>query len=111
MATDGQNPAPCQDDIYKDGVTLEVFGDVGGSNRFEQLVQEASKKYGARMDWHFAGGRAVLKCMADDMENGWRAVEEFIRPVLRGEAPTGVMAVKNERPDDTSGQQEDLPPF
>lgn len=55
-------PTLCRDEIYKNGKVVTVFD--CGMLAMEGLVKEASRK-GVEMDWHYFGGRAVVKTLGD----------------------------------------------
>lgn len=102
MAIDGPDPAPCNDELFKRGEVVTVFGDVGGSNRFERLIQMASKSAGVPIDWHFSGGRAVVLAMPKDFDKAHRAIKTIVEPVLTGGAPEGCLKVKEDEKEGTS---------
>lgn len=62
MATDGPDPAPCNHDVFTRGEVMFVTDGIS-SNRMEQWVREVAKLSGQPVDWHFAGGRAVVKAL------------------------------------------------
>lgn len=64
MATDGPDPTPCADDIYRKGeIVLQIHS--VSSNRMEGWVQKIARESGQRVDWHFAGGWATVKAIGD----------------------------------------------
>lgn len=63
MASDGPTPAPCNDKIFKHGQTVCVVD--GSSNAVERWVQAIAKKADAQVDWHYAGGRAMVLHLGD----------------------------------------------
>ena len=56
MATDGPDPAPCNDKIFKKGESVAVL--TGSSNAVERWVQSVAKRANAKVDWHYSGGLA-----------------------------------------------------
>jgi hypothetical protein len=64
MATDGPTPQPCDQDIFNNGEAVCVIAGVS-SNRMETFIQSVAVSTGERVDWHFAGGRAVVKVLGD----------------------------------------------
>jgi 3-methyladenine DNA glycosylase/8-oxoguanine DNA glycosylase len=79
MATDGPDPKPCDPDIYANGVAVLVTASVS-SNRMERWVCLLGELSGQPVDWHFVGGRAVVKTTGD-VEAVARAATE-LRPAL-----------------------------
>lgn len=64
MATDGPDPAPCDDNIFKHGsVVLQTHG--VSSNRMEGWVKRIAFESGQPVDWHFAAGYAIVKGLGD----------------------------------------------
>ena len=61
----GDVPQPCDKDIFKNGTVVAVFD--GGMVAMEGLVQEACRN-GIKMDWHYVGGRAVVKTLDDPLK-------------------------------------------
>ncbi len=64
MATDGPTPPPCDQSIYNDGVVV-LISDSIPSNAMERWVRSVAEDSGQRVDWHFVGGRAVVKALGD----------------------------------------------
>ena len=64
MATDGPI-RPCADDIFRDGTAICVIASIS-SNRMERFIQSVAISTGERVDWHFVGGRAVVKVLGDE---------------------------------------------
>jgi hypothetical protein len=64
MATDGPDPAPCAQDIYRDGTVVHQVHSVS-SNRMEGWVRKVAADSGQRVDWHFFAGWAVVKAIGD----------------------------------------------
>lgn len=61
--TDAPDPAPCDQEIYKNGNVVGWLD--GGKLAVQGLVDEANRWAEAKMDWHYAGGRAVVKTLGD----------------------------------------------
>lgn len=59
LATDGPDPTPCDSAVFRRGETAFVTHSIP-SNAMEQWVQEVRRISGQRVDWHFAGARAVV---------------------------------------------------
>ncbi len=74
MATDGPTPKPCNTKIYTKGQTVCVLG--GSSNMIEDWVQLLAKKSKAKVDWHYAGGRANVLHLGSD-ESRQRVLREI----------------------------------
>lgn len=64
MATDGPDPAPCDDEIYNNGELVFVTHTIP-SNAMEGWVKKVAKVSKQRVDWYFCGGRAVVLAMGD----------------------------------------------
>lgn len=64
MATDGPDPAPCNPEIFKRGEVMFVTDGIS-SNRMERWVRNVAEISGQPVDWHFVGGRAVIKALGD----------------------------------------------
>jgi hypothetical protein len=64
MATDGPTPAPCNSEVYQHGEVVFVTDSIS-SNRMEQWVRNVAELSGQPVDWHFVGGRAVIKALGD----------------------------------------------
>ena len=94
--SDGFDPAPCSQDLFENGIELDVIGEIGGSNRFERLIQAASRYAGVAIDWHFAGGRAVVLCYLKDVDKASDAMQKIVYPVLY--APEGTFEPEVEKP-------------
>ena len=61
----GDVPQPCDNDIFEKGTVIAVLE--CGMIAMEGLVQEACRK-GIKMDWHYVGGRAVVKTLDDPLK-------------------------------------------
>lgn len=57
----------CDDDIFQNGTSLLVAdtGDVGGCLRMEDWVIQIREASGEKVDWHYVGGRAVMRFLGD----------------------------------------------
>ncbi len=64
MATDGPDPIECNPEILRDG-TIVAFAETHGANAFEAWIQRVREDSGQRVDWHYVGGRAVVKVIGD----------------------------------------------
>ena len=58
-------PQPCDKSIFENGTVVAVLE--CGMVAMEGLVQEACRK-GIKMDWHYVGGRAVVKTLDDPLK-------------------------------------------
>jgi len=76
VATDGPDPAPCQQDIFDDGEPVFLTWSIP-SNAMEQWVKKVAEKSGQPVDWHFFGGRAVVKALGD-LKAVRAAIEELL---------------------------------
>jgi len=54
----------CSQDIYQNGTVVTVLS--GLSRVIEAIVTEAAHRSGEPIDWHYAGGRAVVKTTGDN---------------------------------------------
>lgn len=52
----------CDDEIYKRGVCVALTAG-GTADDTERWVQEASRKCGVKIDWHYVAGRGVIKTL------------------------------------------------
>ena len=57
-------PQDCSDDIYKNGEYLGIIINYP-SPHIEAFVRYAAQLSGQRIDWHYAGGRAVILYIGD----------------------------------------------
>lgn len=64
MATDGPTPKPCDPNIFKRGKRVFMTHTIP-SNAMERWVQSVAAECGLPVDWHFAGGRAVVMALGD----------------------------------------------
>ena len=64
MATDGPDPPPCDHDIKDNGTPVCLIHSIS-SNRLERFVVSIREQTSERVDWHFVGGRAVVKVLGD----------------------------------------------
>lgn len=64
MATDGPDPTPCNDKVFKKGTCVCITHTIP-SNAMEGWVKKVAKLSGQPVDWHFAGGRAVVLALGD----------------------------------------------
>lgn len=64
MATDGPDPIPCDEDVYRNGNVVHQVHSVS-SNRMEGWVKKIAAESGQRVDWHMAAGWCVVKALGD----------------------------------------------
>jgi hypothetical protein len=64
MATDGPTPPPCNKKVYNNGTPVFVTHTIP-SNAMEKWVKKVAERSGQPVDWHFFGGRAVVKALGD----------------------------------------------
>jgi len=66
MAKDNlENRLPeCDKKVYKKGEHIATIINLE-SDEIERLVKSASNDSGQRIDWHYFGGRAVVKALGD----------------------------------------------
>src|SRR5690349_4717602 len=62
-----QIPPNCDGEVYREGEHLfTAYG--GNAELIENWVKLAAKESGQRIDWHYIGGRAVIKCIGDRLK-------------------------------------------
>ena len=71
---------PCEPDIFKNGQAVCVV--LGPSDDIEAWVKSIADKSKAAVDWHYMGGRGVVKHLGNDVER------ENVREVIRQTPPT-----------------------
>jgi hypothetical protein len=77
-------PPPCDSEIYSNGQTILIVGNVP-SEVMEEWVKAVATASGERVDWHFVAGWAVVKALGDI--DAARAATLRLRPELRAVAP------------------------
>ena len=84
MSTDGPTPKPCNPKIFKNGTTVAMV--CGSSNAVERWVKSIAKKAEAQVDWHYAGGRAMILHLGNkaSLQRTLDAIEE-LKPKLKGD--------------------------
>lgn len=75
----GDVPQPCDNDIFEKGTVIAVLD--CGMIAMEGLVQEACRR-GVKMDWHYVGGRAVVKTL-DDPQKARQALQKAIPRMMQ----------------------------
>lgn len=76
MATDGPDPKECDKEVFEDGEPVFLTWSIP-SNAMEGWVKKVAEKSGQRVDWHFFGGRAVVKALGD-LKAVRAAIEELL---------------------------------
>jgi hypothetical protein len=64
MATDGPNPKPCDPEVFTEGVCVLITHSIP-PNAMDEWVRKVAETSSQRVDWYFAGGRAVVKAIGD----------------------------------------------
>lgn len=64
MATDGPDPAPCDKELHEKGAVVFIGHSIP-PNAFEGWVKELARRSGQRVDWHYVGGRNVVRALGD----------------------------------------------
>jgi hypothetical protein len=64
MATDGPDPTPCDQEVFNKGKHVFTTHTIP-SNAMEGWVKQVAERSGQRVDWHFVGGRAIVKALGD----------------------------------------------
>lgn len=54
----------CDAQVYENGITVALVVGVSADN-IEKYVQEIAKRSEQKVDWHYFGGRAVIKTIGD----------------------------------------------
>jgi hypothetical protein len=54
----------CNHDVYVNGDVVIVIGD-GAAEDIEDWVKKVAERSGQQVDWHYVGGRAVVKALGD----------------------------------------------
>lgn len=68
------SPEPCEENIFKNGKFVTMI--TGGSSQLIELyINLCSEECGQKMDWHYVGGRAVIKTIGD-VEKAKRCLED-----------------------------------
>lgn len=67
MATDGPDPTPCDPEVFKSGECIFVTHTIP-SNAMEGWVAKVRELSGQKVDWHFAGGRALILFIGDEQK-------------------------------------------
>jgi hypothetical protein len=55
---------PCDSKIYEKGIVVAIIAD-RNAQEIESLVTDARKQTGQRVDWHYIGGRGVIKVIGN----------------------------------------------
>lgn len=58
------NAGECNKEVFENGETVAIMAGKGALE-IESYVKSISEKTGQRMDWHYSGGRAVVKVLGD----------------------------------------------
>lgn len=72
------NPPPCDPKIFSKGISIGLYDTGADAKSFEALVQQVREESGLPIDWHYAGGRANLKCLPKHVEKLAPYVERII---------------------------------
>ena len=76
MATDGPTPKPCNEKIFKKGISVFITHSIP-SNAMEGWVKKVAAKSGQPVDWHFCGGRANVLALGD-LSKVHEAIQELM---------------------------------
>jgi hypothetical protein len=84
MSTDGPTPKPCNKKILKNGTTVAMLA--GSSNVIERWVRSVADRAKAQVDWHFAGGRAMVLHLGNkaSLQRTLDAIQE-LKPSFKGD--------------------------
>lgn len=75
-----EQPGKCDPDVYKNGTYVFLTHTIR-SWMVEAWVEEVAKTSGQKVDWHFVGGRAVVKALGD-LDAVYTAINKQL-PLLR----------------------------
>lgn len=64
MSTDGPDPTPCDPKVFEEGECVFITHTIP-SNSMESWVKAVARDSKQPVDWHFAGGRAVVLALGD----------------------------------------------
>jgi len=81
----------CKVDVYRFGKQVTVFGDKTKAE-VEWICQETARRTGKEVDWHYAGGRAVVLTLGDPEE-----AREVMKAVIEGKPPEGCLRAEDEQ--------------
>lgn len=84
------NPDRCNQNVFDKGVSIAVLGEE--KETIERWCQEAAKRHGHPIDWHYCGGRANVLALGDPNRAG-----DIFQEVMQGKPPEGVVDIKDER--------------
>lgn len=56
---------PCDLDVYESGIAVAIVHDPGGAAAIDAWVLLIRRESGQRVDWHYVGGRGVVKVIGD----------------------------------------------
>jgi len=68
----------CDPEIYEYGAVVAVIADRTAA-AIERLVQQTARETGQRIDWHYVGGRGVVRVLGDA-----ERVRQALRPHVGG---------------------------
>ncbi len=58
-------PVACNHDVYERGELMFLTHSIGRSAAIERWVQNIARVSGQPVDWHFSGGRVLVKALGD----------------------------------------------
>ncbi len=58
-------PLPCNHDVYERGELMFLTHSIGRSAAIERWVQKIARVSGQPVDWHFSGGRVLVKALGN----------------------------------------------
>lgn len=64
MVVDNSIPLPCAGDVYNNGECVFITHSIQSAS-IERWVNKVAKRSGQLVDWHFAGGRAIVLALGD----------------------------------------------
>ncbi len=72
------NLKPCNKDLWAFGDTVGIYAANCGAEHFEMAVNAAEILTEERLDWHYAAGRAIVKCEEGKKDSVKDAVDLMI---------------------------------
>jgi hypothetical protein len=54
----------CDDDVYRNGTTIAMTTDLPKEG-IQRITELLAVETGAKVDWHYVGGRGVIKTLGD----------------------------------------------
>lgn len=75
LLTGERLPPRCNQEVFERGEHVWTLHSIPGA-KIERLIKKIAKRSGQRVDWHFVGGRAVVRYLGD-RDRVVQAIEHF----------------------------------